>query len=74
MSPSKWKSFCFNLKVFITCWHQTITWANVHFSLVKFWGIHMRAISQSGQATSQYNKFQYYSFLKDCHISQGLMS
>ena len=27
-------------------WHQAITWTNVHFLLVRFYGIYLRAISQ----------------------------
>ena len=33
-------------KSFDAWWHQAITWTNVDFSLLRFYGIDIRAISQ----------------------------
>ena len=48
----------------------SITWANIDLSLVRFYGIHLRSISQeSSQATIPYNEIEIYR-----HISEGPMS
>ena len=44
-NPGIWISTAFPFQLFVW-WHQAITWTNVHFSSVRFCGIHLGAISQ----------------------------
>ena len=54
-------------------WHKTMTWTNVIFSLIKFCGIHMRALSQMPKFLF-YDGFKSHIQNKYCHISEGPLS
>ena len=55
-------------------WHQAITWTNVNFSLIRFWGIHLGAITQQVSQLLFCIMSLKTILLNYCHISQESVS